>query len=184
MLVAPYLSMKTTISLAAVVIALGLGQTSAMAEPFDLLQTFLNPAPNAAFSSFGGSIAVIGDNVLLGDRGADDYWGAAYLFDGGTGQLLHTYQNPADRRTDAFRNIGFGSSVSVVGENVLIGAGGEDYVTGGALINAAGAVYMYGSLGFRPLLHKFLNPRPTDNDVFGTRIVPVGNNILIGALIR
>ncbi len=65
------------------------------ALPGDLLHTFLNPSPGYRGDGFGYTIAGVGNNVLVGDYGYDDARhlqnsGAAYLFDGITGELLLT----------------------------------------------------------------------------------------------
>ena len=80
----------------AVLVALGLGPLSAHGAPGDLLHTFLNPTP-AADDYFGYSVAGVGSNVLVGAMGHSTGApgaGAAYLFDGTTGALLHTFLNP------------------------------------------------------------------------------------------
>ena len=80
----------------ALLAGLGLGASSALAKPCDLLRTFQKPTP-AANDDLGCSVAAVGNNVLIGayrdDTGATDA-GAAYLFDGSTGALLRTFTNP------------------------------------------------------------------------------------------
>jgi hypothetical protein len=137
-----------------------------------LLQTFFNPTP-ARRDFFGYSVAAVGNNVLIGalsdDAGQRDT-GAAYLFDGATGALLHTFLNPTPGFDDRF-----GETVMGVGNNVLIGAPFDD--TGA---DNAGAAYLFdGTTG--ALLHTFLNPTPADEDYFGSAVGVVGNNVLIGA---
>ena len=135
--------------------------------------TFLNPTPES-FDQFGASIAAVGNNVLIGaffDSTSAVNAGAAYLFDGNTGALLRTFLNPTPNVGDRF-----GDSVAAVGNNVLIGAPGDD--TGA---NGAGAAYLFdGNTG--ALLRTFLNPTPNSFDSFGASIAAVGNNVLIGAL--
>ena len=115
----------------------GGGVVTAVGAP---LQTYLNPTP-AAGDNFGCSVAAVGNNALIGarydDTGATDS-GAAYLFDGSTGVRLRTFLNPTPAASDYF-----GSSVAAVGNNVLIGAYGDD--TGAS---NAGAAYLFdGSTG-------------------------------------
>ena len=69
------------------------------------------------------SVASIGDNALVGARWdnrqdglANGSWGAAYVFDGETGELLQTIANPTDGAWDAF-----GISIAAVGDQVLVG---------------------------------------------------------------
>ncbi len=134
-----------------------------------LLRTFLNPSPGDTGwplgDRFGYSVSAVGNNVLVGayldDTGASDA-GAAYLFDGVTGELLQTFLNPTPEDLDQF-----GHSVASVGDDVLVGAPGGD------------AVYLFdGSTG--ELLETFLNPTPQSGDAFGYSVAGVGQNVLIG----
>jgi len=94
---------------------------------WELRQTFLNPTP-AANDFFGVSIAAVGPNVVVGapydDTVAVDA-GAAYLFDGATGELLETFfktsLTPGPQEGDQF-----GQSVAAVGNRILVGAESDD----------------------------------------------------------
>jgi len=148
-----------------------------------LLHKFLNPQPNEN-DQFGRAIAAVGDDVLIGARFADllaedgatvavEDAGAAFLFDGETGQLLQTYISPTPSE-----DAQFGYSVAAVGENVLVGARLDE--TGAA---GVGAVYLFdGTSG--NLLQSFVNPtqsasgNPTG---FGRSVAAVGDNVLVGA---
>ncbi len=137
-----------------------------------LLHTFLNPTP-AINDEFGSSIAAVGNNVLVGaylDNTGASNAGAAYLFDGITGTLLKTFLSPTPDASDLF-----GTSVAAVGNNVLIGADGDD--TGA---NDAGAAYLFDSTTGN-LLETFLNPTPAADDIFGQSVAALGNNVLVGA---
>ena len=83
-----------------------------------LLKTLTNPA-SAAGDNFGVSVAVSGDNVVVGaefnDTGATDA-GAAYIFDTTSGVLLQTLTNPTPAGWDLF-----GVSVAVAGNTVVVG---------------------------------------------------------------
>jgi Ca2+-binding RTX toxin-like protein len=115
------------------------GDNSGAAYVFDgstgaLLRTYFNPTP-AGFDSFGHSVAAVGNNVLVGapgDNTGGDNSGAAYLFDGSSGALLHTFNNPTRATLDLF-----GWSVAAVGNNVLVGVPAD--TTGGI---SAGAVHL------------------------------------------
>jgi hypothetical protein len=63
--------------------------------------------------------------------------GSAYLFDGGTGALRLTFNNPNPTANDAF-----GFAVAGMGTNVLIGAFGEDP---GGIVDAGAAIYLMGT---------------------------------------
>ena len=140
----------------------------------NLLQTFTSPTP-VAFDNFGWSVSISGDNVLIGanqdDTGATNA-GAAYLFDGTTGNLLQTFNNPTPVAFDLF-----GNSVSISGDNVLVGAILDD--TGAT---NAGAAYLFdGTTG--NLLQTFNNPTPATDDQFGISVSISGDNVLIGAIL-
>ncbi len=103
-----------------------------------LMQTFTNPTP-ANGDQFGVAVSGISSNfiVIMGarqdDTGATNA-GSAYIFDGTTGALLQTFNNPTPATGDQF-----GFSVAAVGNEVLIGAPLDD--TGAT---NAGAAYLYG----------------------------------------
>lgn len=125
-----------------------------------LLQSYFNPTP-AADDRFGFSVAALGENVLIGaprdDTGAADA-GAAYLFDGATGDLLQTFANPTPDAGDQF-----GWSVARVGDKALIGS------------YASGSAYLFDSLT-GDLLHTLQG-----SVGFGFSVAGVGQNALIGS---
>ncbi len=139
------------------------------------LLTFNNPTPGY-LDNFGYSVAAVGNNVLIGapfdDAGAAVGSGTAYLFDGTTGNLLLTFNNPTPADFD-----NFGWSVAAVGNNVLIGAPYDDD-TG---VSDAGAAYLFdGSTG--ALLQTFQKSAPQVFEQFGHSVAAVGENVLVGAL--
>jgi hypothetical protein len=153
-----------------VVVALVSGPSLAFAKPGDLLQTFFNPTSDEGFSN---SVAAVGNNVLIGaygDSTGGANAGAAYLYDGSTGALLRTFLNPTPAASDLF-----GYCVAAVGNNILVGAYGDD----AGATNSGTAHLFNGSTG--ALLRTFLNPNPSEYASFGTSVAAVGNNILIGA---
>ena len=92
------------------------------ADTGNLGATILNPTP-ANSDQFGGSVAIDGNNIVIGapndDTGAGNA-GSAYLFDT-SGTLLRTYNNPTP--SGSFPEF-FGSSVAISGNNIVIGQGG------------------------------------------------------------
>jgi len=134
-----------------------------------LLQTYLNPAPANA-DLFGTSVAIDGNNVLIGaDGNAVGPGGAnaAYLFDT-NGALLQTLLNPTPGDFDRF-----GTASATDGTDILIGAPSDDL---GA--PNAGAAYLFDSSG--ALVQTFLNPAPANSDNFGNAVSLEGANVLIG----
>ena len=105
------------------------------AQMLKLTQTFNNPTP-ANFDVFGYSVAISGNNALIGaplDAMGGVNAGSAYLFDITTGTLLQTFNNPTPESDDIF-----GNSVAISGNNALIGA--PRNATGGF---DAGSAYLY-----------------------------------------
>jgi hypothetical protein len=132
-----------------------------------LLRTFQAPSP-ANEDFFGGTVAVLGSNVLVGAYGSGAATEAVYLFDGGTGALLQTFLNP-NPASD-----GFGVSIAVQGVDVLVGA--PTYDGGGP---DSGIVYLFDS-ATGGVIRSFEPPAPLDNNWFGASLAPFGGHVLIG----
>ena len=136
-----------------------------------LLQTFNNPIPED-FDRFGWSVSISGDKVLIGENTL--YAGvvsSAYLFNATTGALLYTFNHPAPTPEEVD---GFGHSVTLSGDRVLIGDLLDD--TGAS---NAGSAYLYDING--TLLQTFNNPTPVASDHFGDFASMSGDKVLIGA---
>jgi hypothetical protein len=106
----------------------------------DTVATFRNPSPDT-LDEFGARITFVGDNVLVGawrdDTNGEDA-GAAYLFDGVTGALLHTFEDPVAAAAN-----GFGFSLAAVGDDILISALGTALPE-----RKTGAAYLFDGSGF------------------------------------
>ncbi len=80
------------------------------------IRSYFNPTPRA-FELFGNSVAASGNNVLVGalrhEKGQRS--GAAYLFDGTTGEVTATLLNPERSLTDSFA-----WQVAAIGDNLLV----------------------------------------------------------------
>jgi len=100
--------------------------------------TFDDPSPTIR-DKFGASVSIDGTNVLVGDpehrTGAtlEERLGQAYLFSAKSGNLLLTFDDPSNTVSDFF-----GSSVSIDGNNVVVGAPGDDNT-----FTESGEVYLY-----------------------------------------
>jgi hypothetical protein len=145
----------------------------------NFVRTIFPPAtPEFSFTAFGDSVGAQGSNILVGDTLEDtagEDAGAAYLFDGATGNLLQTFLNPNPDPGAPFSRDFFGDSVTGFGDDVLVSAPREDLAA-----EDAGAVYLFdGATG--QLLRTFVSPTPDVGDVFGSAITTVGNNIAIAA---
>jgi len=145
----------------------------------NILRTLSDPVPTVG-DSFGFSIAVAGNNILIGapffDNKDDDSGnitatdvGRAFLFDGNTGALLQIFRNPSPTANDQF-----GYSVALLGSNVVIGAPRDD--AGGT---DAGSVYLFNAITGQLFL-TIPNPEPGSSDFFGSSLAVVGNNLIVG----
>ncbi|WP_162797938.1 hypothetical protein [Sulfitobacter sp. JL08] len=129
-----------------------------------------NPTPESG-DFFGASVAISGNIAVVGaysdDTGATNA-GSAYIFDVTTGVLLQTLSNPTPGAFD-----GFGGSVSISGNTVLIGARG------------AGEAYVYeldpNNLTQSTLIATLINPGADETDLFGSTVAVSGDIAVVGA---
>jgi filamentous hemagglutinin family protein len=142
-----------------------------------LLRTLATPSADLG-AGFGWSVAGVGNNILVGapftvsPAGGIFQAGSAYLFNGTTGTLLQTFNNPTPAVSDQF-----GYSIAGLGANVLIGAPYKDV----AGLTDVGSAYIFnGTNG--ALLQTLNKPNPAANDRFGWSVAGVGTNALVGAL--
>ena len=108
--------------------------------------------------AFGWSVALDGNNILIGafDNNSDGIdVGRAYLFDGLTGNLSQTFTMP-----DIANRDGFGRSVAIDGNKVLIGAPFND--SDGIDV---GRAYLFDGLTGN-LSQTFTMPDITGNELF------------------
>ena len=153
------------------------GHSSGVIHLFDraggqLLRTIAQPTTD--FGGFGGSVAGIAGDVLAGapdDLGHTGFGrgGAAYLFDGSSGAVLHVLDNPSPGVGDAF-----GAAVAAADGVLLVAAPSDD--TGGV---DAGALYAFDA-GRGILLRTFDNPEPAVTRHFGAALSAAGGKVLVG----
>jgi cysteine-rich repeat protein len=134
-----------------------------------LARTIENPTPDAG-DQFGSTVAALGNDVLVGapldDAFAPDT-GAAYLFDGLTGDLRQALLNPVQGEFDHF---GFAVSASSAG--LLIGAPGPSraYMFRPAAAGAPVAVVQAASFAIRPRLV----PQGATSETCGNGVIDAG----------
>jgi len=128
----------------------------------ELLRVLLEPTPSGTSRLFGWSLAVDGTRLVVGSVGYGNV-GAAYMFDSSTGNLLQTFPNPTPVESDAF-----GASVSISGDNVLVGAFRDDE----AGLNAGAAYLFFASTGTQ--VRTFFKPAPELNHRFGRSVSTQG----------
>ncbi len=145
---------------------------SAYGLDYGVRLTLDNPSPDSG-DSFGQSLAVVGDKVLVGapyDSTMGMSAGVAYLFDGTTGALLRTFYSPTPTANGLF-----GFSVAAVNGKLLIGAPYD-----APLGQPYGAAYLFdATTGL--LLRTFADNNTLSLGGFGTQVAAVGGNILVNS---
>ncbi|MDX2361074.1 MAG: T9SS type A sorting domain-containing protein [Crocinitomicaceae bacterium] len=143
----------------------------------------LSPSDGVATDQFGFSVAISGDYVVVGSRNDDDLGsssGSAYIFQkpvAGWEDMLETAKlNASDGTNSDF----FGYSVSISGDNVVVGAIGDD--DSGSY---SGSAYVF----TKPIsgwvdgteTAKLTASNGYNDERFGTSVSISGNNIVVGA---
>jgi hypothetical protein len=136
------------------------------------LRTFGAASPQNG-DNFGAAVASVGQNILVGasdrSQGADRA-GAAFLFDGNSGILRWSTNNPTPATLDRF-----GSAVGAYQNQVFVAAPWDD--TGGV---DTGAVYRFDAQT-GSMMATISNPTPTAQSLFGSTIVVADNDLFIGS---
>ena len=137
----------------------------------------------AANQSFGNSVSISADTVVVGAYGDNDNGnvsGAAYIFDRHQGGADNWGQTKKITALDAAASDRFGNSVSISGDTVVVGAHGNSepaYATGSAYIferNQGGA----GNWG---QVKKIVTADGVYNDNFGISVSISGDTVVGGA---
>ena len=142
-------------------------------------ETKITAGDAAADDRFGNSVAISGNNVLVGayqddDNGADS--GSAYLYQ--YNPDTNTWDETKITAGDAAASDRFGGSVAISGNNVLVGAFQDD--DNG---NDSGSAYLY---QYNPNMNtwdetKIIASDGAFGDKFGDSVAISGNNVLVGA---
>ena len=177
----------------------GYGQTGAIINAAH--QAYLKASNTEMNDSFGYSVAVSGDTVVVGaysedsaatgvngdqsDNSVTDS-GAVYVFvRSGTAWTQQAYLKASNTGAGDF----FGYSVAVSGDTVVVGAYGEDSNATGVNGNeadesaeAAGAAYVFVRSGTTWTKHAYLKASNTGvGDYFGSSVAISGDTVVVGA---
>ena len=171
---------KNTTCLLVFVACSVLMHTLAIADPGDLLQTFVNPNPStegppAAYWA-RPAVAAVGKNLVIGFPIDDTFGhdaGIAYLFDTRTGKVLRMFKSP-----NPVQGGKFGCAVAAVGNRLLIGAHHE---TPPDKPRRTGAAYVFDAITGE-LLHTLQKPAPSEEDEFGFPVGVLGEKFLVGCI--
>jgi uncharacterized delta-60 repeat protein len=120
------------------------------------------------------SIAPFGpDRVVLGSPEAVE-GAVAYLYDIAGSAILRTYRGRSPQSLTSF-----GSAVAAVGNDIIIGAPGEEEGPGAAV--DSGAVYVFDADDGDTPRYRLANPAPAANDHFGFAVASSGEFVVVGA---
>jgi len=143
-------------------------------------EAFVLSSDIAGSDRFGTSVAIQGDTLVVGASNkhlAGSGAGAAYVFDRTGGVWAETQKLIP---SDLTARIGLGSSVSIDGDLLVVGASLHDF---GLNYSADyGAAYVFRRIGGAWLEEQRLRPTISLGDMrFGTSVFVSGDRILIGA---
>ena len=152
-----------------------------------LLHTLVNPNAfdTSASDNFGSTVAISSGNyVIVGARGEDDAGGAdsgkAYIFDGLSGELVYTLDNPNAYDTSAGDR--FGTSVAIGNNYAIVNAYREDDENG---IDSGKAYIFEAFTGSSFTLERAQTDTTDDpysyNTSYGWSIAIDGDRIIVGA---
>lgn len=136
-------------------------------------EAYLKASNTGEGDIFGSSVAISGDTIVVGAAGEDSYAGAVYVFQReGTTWAQSAYL----KASNAQGGDEFGSSVSISGDTIVVGARFEG-------TSRAGAAYVFSKSGALWSQTAYLKASNSgDFDTFGGSVAISGDTILVGAL--
>ncbi|NOT01757.1 MAG: hypothetical protein HOP29_14135 [Phycisphaerales bacterium] len=144
-------------------------------------QEKLTASDASVFDSFGDSVSVSGDTIVVGAQGVADAGvntGSAYVYE--RSGVDWTQQLPKLSASDANGDDHFGQTVSVSGNTAVIGAQGNDDAGSGS-----GSAYVFvRSGGSWTEQEKLTAGDAAANDRFGYSVSVSGDTALIGAILN
>ncbi len=148
------------------------------AEPGDTLTEVPPPIPLLPGDAFGSVVDVDGNVLVVGLPGMNGGEGAIaiYLIEGGEAVLDAMVPVP-----DGFSASGFGSTLAVSGDTIVVGTDGGEPTTqkiAGALAAAIFQRAANGGFGFKEPLTA---PSSTAGDRFGSAVAISGDTVVVGA---
>lgn len=149
--------------------------------PMPSSEQLLSPADIAQQYAFGDQIDVDGSTAVIGATGAVDNFGlitgAAYIFQNTSNGWIETAKLLPSSR---FNFMGFGSSVLIKGDTVIIGAKSDPTMSDGTY--GLGAVYIFRQVGAQWIETAKLLPIQTPiTEDFGTSLSLQGDILAVGA---
>jgi len=146
----------------------GVGAVHIYTTSGDLVRTIHNPSPEYQ-GQFGRTVALSRHVLAVGTpdtRSPPLIGGVVHVFDVRTGSLLHTLRNPVPSIYG-----GFGQTLALSGNRLVIGSGSEENI---------GIVYVYNALS-GTLQNTVRNPTTSTEIFFGYRVAISGDAVLVTA---
>jgi hypothetical protein len=142
-----------------------------------------NPTQNGFF---GDKMSIEARRLAIAAPGEDAHHGAVYIYEKESGVWVSKHRIQASN-SDAYD--GFGRSISLEGDRLVIGASGEDsssqVIDGNQVSNSAydaGAAYVFDFDGVSWNQTAYLKPHNLDGgDKFGTSVLLSGDRIFVGS---
>lgn len=152
----------------------------------------------AASDNFGMSVSISGNLIVVGASNEDEdaaggntlsAAGSAYVFSKDQGGIDNWGQVKKLVASDRAASDNFGSSISISGNNIVVGAFLEDEdAAGGATLLSAGSAYVFnkdqGGTDNWGQVKKLIASDRAASDYFGWSIAISGNNIVVGAVLE
>ena len=147
----------------------------------DMTETAKLTASDGAFNSqFGCAVSISGDTIVIGARGSDGYMGAAYVYERPVGGWVDMTETAKLTPSDYAASKVFGSSVSISGDTIVVGADGD---TQNGI--KAGAAYVFekpvGGWSDVEETAKLTASDGEDYDDFGASVCISGDTVIVGA---
>jgi hypothetical protein len=140
----------------------------------------LSASDGATGDYFGVSTAISGNTVVVGSNNAVASAGAAYVFVQPSSGWANALQTAKLTASDGKTGDGFGNSVSICGNTIVVGAPGHE--TGNRLQGAA-YVFVKPSTGWQDMTEtaELTALDGSEEDAFGVALAISGNTIAIGS---
>ena len=151
----------------------------------------LTPNDGEEDDNFGGSVSISGDDVVVGAYNHDGTGeefnsdkGAAYVFTKGNGGWNNMTQTAKLTASDAQNFDSFGYTVSISGNNIVVGAYGQD-----AAVSKSGAAYVFSKTSDEwNNMTQAAKVIPEDDvlaySTFGASVSISGDNIIVGSYLN
>ncbi len=140
----------------------------------------LTASDAAVYDYFGTSVAIDGDTIVVGassDEDQGDFTGSAYVFVKPEGGWMTQHEDAKLTASDAGYDHGFGGSIAISGDTLVIGALGHD--------NASGAAYLFNrpASGWQSRTEdlRLTASDASSNDCFGISVGISGSTVVAGA---